>query len=479
MKKFFVMFFLLVSLLLTSCGDFRNENGLDSSDLNNKSAISITIDAGSASKGISVTTSEVIKVTIELTDPTGNKIAADWYPGNNPVLTFYDRKFGMNTITLKELDDSGYLKTDSKQIQVLKGYNYRVNVTLGGNIIITPDDGSQFTIAVIPDTQNYCDVTQPQPASIQVFQREMQYLADQKDAQDIVFATHVGDVVQRGDLDEGAWNNAASAISILSASGIPFGMSPGNHDYDNYSHSANSRPLSGSVKWNQYFGPNSSYFSGKTWYGTSTFNGALSSYQTFTAAGKTFLHISLEQEASDDALVWAASIISNHTSMPTIVTTHEYLNYKNETDGKPRYLDDGYMNGAPHNNAQAVWDKLISKNDQIFMVICGHNWSSTVNGVSDGESLRIDNNDAGHPVYQVLTDYQGNTFDITGAPSKVAGGAGWLRLMKFDVSSMTIHFQTYSTELHVYAGMSGGPTFNLDPSESDFTLPIPDRVLTH
>jgi len=59
----------------------------------------------------------------------------------------------------------------------------------------------------------------------------------------------------------------------------------------------------------------------------------------------------------------------------------------------------------PTTNRQAVWDKFISQNDQIFLVLCGHNWSSTtVTGVSNGENLRIDNNAFGHPVYQVLSD---------------------------------------------------------------------------
>ena len=340
----------------------------------------------------------------------------------------------------------------------------------------------QFTIAVIPDTQNYCDTqASPQPAGMQVYQREMQYLADQKTARNIVFVTHVGDVVQHGDLYDGEWQNAQSAMNILAASGIPFGMTPGNHDYDNYSHTTGSRPLAGSVKWNQYFGPSSSYFSGKSWFGgsfTDPASAGVSSYETFTAGGKTFLHISLEMEASDASLNWASGVIAAHPGLPTIVTTHEYLSYQNDAAGKAIRLSDGYMVGEANNQCQAVWDKFISQNDQIFLVICGHNWSSTVNGISNGENLRIDNNAFGHPVYQVLSDYQGNTFDATGTPGTEVGGAGWLRLMTFDTQTRMIHFQTYSSELNEYAGVNGGPTFNLPASMSDFTLPVPDRVFS-
>ena len=349
-------------------------------------------------------------------------------------------------------------------------------VTLFGAASASADTNNQFTIAVIPDTQNYCDTAKPQPASSLIYQRQMQYLADQKAAQNIVFVTHVGDVVQHGDLYDAEWTYATSAMNILSASGLPFGMVPGNHDYDNYSHATNSRPLQGSVKWNANFGPGSAYFAGKSWFGGFT-NGGLSSFQTFSAGGKTFLHISLEQEASDDTLAWATGVIVSHPGMPTILTTHEYIGPDNDASGKAIRLDDGYMAGLPYNNVQGVWDKFISQHDQIFMVLCGHAWTSTVNGVSDGENLRIDNNAFGHPVYQVLSDYQGNTFDTNGVAGVFTGGSGWLRLMVFDTVTGTIHFRTYSTELKQFAGVAGGPTFNLPLSMSDFTLILPDRVL--
>ena len=57
-------------------------------------------------------------------------------------------------------------------------------------------------------------------------------------------------------------------------------------------------------------------------------------------------------------------------------------------------------------------------------------------GVSKGENLRINTNNYGSPVYQVLTDYQGNI--ILGS----AGGDGWYRFMQFDMVNKNIHFYT-------------------------------------
>ena len=359
----------------------------------------------------------------------------------------------------------------------------------------TPFTGAHnhFTIAVIPDTQNYVDNLKKQPTSLDIFKAQTTYLADHKEDMNLVFVTHVGDVVQHGDGTQGTgdttygaaaeWNRAKEAMDILAASGVPFGMSIGNHDYDNYSYTTRTTLIS-TAMWRQYFGSGSSYFYGKPWYGGASdllaYNPGISSYQTFSAGGKNFLHISLEMEASDAVLSWAQKVIYSHRGYATIVTTHEYIYPPAQDDSSLPLLvpatriasSTKYLKGSPGgwNDAQGVWDKFIMKNDQIFMVLCGHAWGPTVNYISKSENIRIDSNDASHPVYQVLSDYQGNTFNNP-------GGDGWMRLVQFDMDKKTIHFITYSPTLHKYAGLNGENTFNQPPEFSDFTLPIPVQVL--
>jgi Calcineurin-like phosphoesterase len=283
-----------------------------------------------------------------------------------------------------------------------------------------------FTIAVIPDTQNYVDETRPQPASLRTFKAEMQWLADHRVALNLAFVTHVGDVVEHGDGTNGRpgdasygagaeWRRAAEAMDILAATGVPFGMSPGNHDYDNRDHAVN-RPLAGSATWVKFFGSRSRYFAGKPWYGGGSdalaHNPGLSSYQTFSALGRNFLHISLELEASDAAVAWAQAVIDRHPGYATIVTTHEFIEPPLEADDSPplevtanRVATAVYLKGSPGgwNDAQRIWEKLIAKDDQIFMVVCGHAWRPAVRGVSKSENVRIGMNEAGHPVYQLLS----------------------------------------------------------------------------
>jgi len=349
-----------------------------------------------------------------------------------------------------------------------------------------------FTIAVIPDTQNYVDDSRPQPRSARAFIAETAFLASHKDELRLAFVTHVGDVVQHGDGTNGQpedrtwgagaeWRRAEEAMDVLAAAGVPFAVSAGNHDYDSYDHASRSKPLHGSIHFRRHFGSQSAYFAGKPWYGGASnelpHNPGLSSYQTFSAGGRTFLHLSLELEPSDAVLSWAQRVIEAHAGYPTIVTTHAFLSPPADGDDRrpleaaaPR-LPASYLKGSPGgwNDAQGTWEKLIARNDQIFMVICGHAWNPAVQGVSVSQNVRIDVNDAGHLVYQVLSDYQGNT---VASP----GGDGWLRLMEFDLDRGAIHFTTYSPLLEKRAGQGGERTFRQPPRFSDFTLPMPVQV---
>jgi len=398
-----------------------------------------------------------------------------------------------------------------------------------------------FTIAVISDTQNYVDGTHPQPLNENFFLDQTLYLAQKRDELNLRFVTHVGDIVQHGDgstIDFPAnygtpqnieWLNAIKAIDVLDATGVPFGLSIGNHDFDNMFYSAPEAypPLVSTPSWwKKYFGSGSKYFRGKPWYGGASdevgyistgatgsgtgeypaagtpCNYGLSSYQLFSAGGKRFLHISLELEANNDAIAWAQKAIDGHPDFATIVTTHSYISPPVWGDNNP-FLDPSdpaarntaqWLIGSPlgYNAAENIWAKLIAPNNQIFLVLCGHSWTSTSNlttevepcgpGVSKGENVRIDKNNDGNPVYQVLTDYQGNTTLGSG------GGDGWYRFMQFDVESRNIHFytinayETLETGRKVLAGQKtiysdGTSDFDQPKGFSDFSLAIPDQVL--
>ena len=63
-------------------------------------------------------------------------------------------------------------------------------------------------------------------------------------------------------------------------------------------------------------------------------------------------------------------MIRDHPGLPTIIATHDYMN--NRAERRPNPLLDANSLDPGDNSPQEVWDKLISKHDQIF-------WGSVAN----------------------------------------------------------------------------------------------------
>jgi hypothetical protein len=364
-----------------------------------------------------------------------------------------------------------------------------------GAALIWPDaaaakDGG-FTIAVIPDTQYYLDYTHQTAAGFpfdarDLFLEQMRFIAAGAQHGDIAFVTSVGDVWEHQTLEmdpdhiargfKATPNSllpkpAPEALSIelptareafgLIAGKVPFSVVPGNHDYDAMwlSETPPAEPtgkpvralhLGGLNNFRSAFGDQSSFFKGKPWY-VASHDGGTDSAEIFTAGGYSFLHIGLQFDAPDASLRWAESVIRRHPGLPTIVSTHDFLNNK----GMRTSAAVGAAPDPEVNSPQQIWDKFVSRNDQIFLVICGH---------EAGQSFRSDTNAAGHMVYQVLADYQerAQTRLDAGLPREGRHGIGdgWLRLMTFDMTQATPvvsvrtyspHYKAFSTELPDYA----------------------------
>ncbi len=270
---------------------------------------------------------------------------------------------------------------------------------------------------------------------------------------------------------------AVEGYEILHAAGIPFGVAPGNHDYDAMWSAAGFPPrldkdpaqltmtpedlgilhIGGLDNFRSVFGEDSKFFKNQPWY-VASFRGGANSAQIFSAGGYKFLHITLEMAADDDVLRWASAVIEDNAGLPTIITTHDYLNTGGERRANP-LVDLKRIDPGHHNTAEEVWDKLVSAYDQVFMVLCGHH---------HGQSRRIDENRYGHKVYQILADYQsrGQAGLDAGQPLSPGRGIprglgdGWYRLMHFDfsaevptvsVQTWSSHYRQFSSDLASYA----------------------------
>ena len=291
-----------------------------------------------------------------------------------------------------------------------------------------------FTIIVLPDTQKLTAYDRPN-ARRDMLNAQTRWIVQQREARNIVFVSHVGDIVDHGGAQPVEWQYADAALDRLDGV-VPYAVVGGNHDPE--------RP--GSVKsgWESYlrwFGPDR--FAGRAWFGGAAPDG-LSTYQVFNAGGMQVLHLALELEVPDDAITWAQGVIDAHPGLPTIITTHAYL-----TDESRRTKDSEVQFDG--NSGEAIWQQLIRPNPQIVLTLNGHFWQH------GGVGRRYSTNAAGYGVEQLEANYQ----------AYADGGAGYLRILTFDPAARTLRVQTYSPALDRYKNDAANQ-FTLNMSFSRF-----------
>lgn len=346
----------------------------------------------------------------------------------------------------------------------------------------TPGPDPKFTIAVVPDTQNYLDFRKQRATgypfdAVELFYDQMQWIARNVESAggEIAFVTQVGDVWQNYSEDVDPSHRALGmepdhallpsqadartrSVEMPAArrgfrmidGKVPFSVVPGNHDYDAVWVVKGARPpllhIGGLANFNEVFGEGSEFFRDKSWR-VASFNGGADSAVVFTAGGYRFLHIGLEYEPADDVLAWAESVMRMYPGIPTIFSMHNFLSNTGERKGTANMV---LKSGHPeHNSPEEIWQKLLSRHSQVFLVLCGHQTT---------QARRVDAGAEGGKVWQLLSDFQDRQQvyrDLAGqaAPDRGGLGDGWLRLLEFDFSAAVprMGVRTYSTYFNVFA----------------------------
>lgn len=279
----------------------------------------------------------------------------------------------------------------------------------------TADTGanrSSFVLPVLPDTQFYSRYSASQfvpQYGTNPFEVQTQWIVDNKNALNMPFTVHVGDVV---DLQgqTGEWDAAAKAMRILTDGGMDYSVLPGNHDVSDM----NARSSVGiSGNYLARFGESQLRAqAGDALVGT--FQNGLSSAYLFEAEGHTWMSLAIAWNASDDTFAWAQGILDAHPGIPVILSSHAIIG-----------IAEDQVSPASWWWGEELWNRLIKSNDEIIL---------TVNGHFHGSTSQTRTNDAGHPVYQVLTDYQ----------MAADGGNGIMSLFEFDLTHGSIELSTIS-----------------------------------
>lgn len=281
-----------------------------------------------------------------------------------------------------------------------------------------------FTIAVLPDTQNYSEKFP------QNYVAQTKWIAEQAADRRIVCVLHLGDITNHSTTKE--WENAQAAMQWLDGK-VPYFMVPGNHDYSDKG-SCRDR----TTRMSDYF-PKASFRDRPTFGGTYDKEPERmeNSYHLFSAGGRDFVVIGLEFGPRKDVVRWANEVAAQHASREAILITHAYM-YYDETryDWAKRGKDQSWN---PHGYAVAtategdvsdgeeLWNGLVSRHENFILTLNGH-------VLGDGLGRITTATPGGRDVHQMLVNFQ----------MKPNGGDGWLRLLTFAPDGQTVDIYDYS-----------------------------------
>jgi hypothetical protein len=286
-----------------------------------------------------------------------------------------------------------------------------------------PEQGA-FTIAVLPDTQNYSQRFPEQ------FLAQTAWIAEQRKARNIACVLHLGDITNHNNPE--GWKNAVKAMNQLDGK-VPYFMAVGNHDY-----SEGGACKDRTTRFNDYFPL-------KKFRDLPTFGGVYdkeperfeNSYHLFSAGGRDFLVLSLEFGPRADVVRWANEVAAKHKDRAAILITHAYM-YSNDTrydwakyGSKQSWNPHAYRvaknSGDDVNDGEELWRELVSRHDNFILTLNGH-------VLHDGLGRITTATPSGRKIPQLLVNFQ----------MRPKGGDGWLRLLEFRPDGATVQVADYS-----------------------------------
>lgn len=276
---------------------------------------------------------------------------------------------------------------------------------VASTVIAEGDDTAVW--AWISDTQFYS-----QDGS-STYQKQMQWVLDNLDAERIGYGLHTGDIVNNRLISE--WQFASDAQTLWDEADFPYGIVPGNHDVDGDGGYAN---------YKRFFGEQR--YADNPWYGGSH-DDNVQHYDIVSTPGADYLIVFVDWLLDEADIAWANEVIQAHADANVIVATHQYLT---ETAG---YVHPG----------QIIFDRIVAPNPNVDVVLSGHIGIELLTKQANGRQ-----------VLEVMADYQS-------APN---GGDGWMRLIEFDAEAQTFSNSTFSP--------TRPGTYWKNDAKENFTLPM-------
>ncbi len=253
----------------------------------------------------------------------------------------------------------------------------------------------------------------------------------------VEYLFNMGDITDQSTQAE--WDRAVKGFDMLTEIGVDYSFVRGNHDllagynanlaYDKYGRD---------IVDGTYCGDMTSY------------------YKTLEIGGVNYLMLVLDYAPKDEVLEWANTIVKKHPLHNVIVATHGYATpadydnlilWENTEDldtNHPFYV---------YNDGVDIWEKFISKHDNISLVLCGHTLTKNV-------VTRTDVGDNGNVVTTMLVNPQ-----ETDNVMKKAGyehGSGLVTHLYFSNGGKDVQIRYYSTVLNKWFRSDSQYSISLD-----------------
>ena len=281
-----------------------------------------------------------------------------------------------------------------------------------------------FSIAVIGDTQTLVEMDAKDGTSYT--SAIYDWIVANKDAKKMQYVFGLGDITQNN--TDAEWAYAKSQITKMNGV-VPYTLVKGALPHD------------GEDQFNKYFASEEGYTSNlKGYYKEGS---VANTYSTFTFGETKYLVLSLDFAAVDEVLEWAGEVIESpeFSDHRVIVTTHCYLwkdgttaDQNEPTTALPDKKE--YTSDDKYNNGDEMWDKFVSKHENIFLVLSGHFESNDI----IASQARGDN---GNVVTQMMINPQG--FDY-----KQGGKTGMVCMLYFSEDGSQMSVEWYSTYRNQY-----------------------------
>ena len=277
-----------------------------------------------------------------------------------------------------------------------------------------------YSLCVVGDTQS---ISHYHPQHMNTI---YDWIAANAESKKMAHVIGLGDITEKS--ADAEWTRAKQAIGKLDGV-VPYTLVRGNHDT--------------SAPYNSTFGTEQYKQNFDGFYKEGLIE---TSYRLFTAGETDYLLITLDFGPSDAELEWAGSIMEQYPDRKVIVTTHAYL-YR---DGTP--LDDSDPTNTG-NSGEDIWDKLLRKHENVFLVLSGHDpCPDIVRTQTKG--------DHGNVVTQLLIDPQSED---------KSDPLGMVAMLYFSQDGKTLSVEYYSTVKKQYYLSTSQFTMTLAEEKEEIT----------